>query len=116
MRLKRTTQTGLYQPRPVDHPLGRELEAISNWLDAHPELLDVVVESGNPADSARCLPMLERHRTHYGKPPTHAAFDGGYASKENLKRARALGVAHAVFSKRRGLKEADMTPSLSVPQ
>ena len=55
-------------------------------------VLDVVVETGNPADSARCLPMLERHCQHYGKAPTHAAFDGGYASKENLKQARALGV------------------------
>ena len=74
-------------------------------------VLDVVVESGNPADSARCLPMLERHCAHYGKPPTHAAFDGGYASKENLRRAKEMGVAHAVFSKKRGLKEEDMTPS-----
>ena len=30
--------------------------------------LDVVVEDGNPADSARCLPMLERHLEHYGAP------------------------------------------------
>ena len=74
-------------------------------------VLDVVVESGNPADSARCLPMLERHRAHYGGPPTHAAFDGGYASRANLEGAREMGVAHAVFSKRRGLKEEDMTPS-----
>ena len=42
MRLKRTTQMSLYQPRPVDHPLGRELESIPDWLDAHPELLDEV--------------------------------------------------------------------------
>ena len=74
-------------------------------------VLDVVVESGNPADSARCLPMLERHCAHYGDAPTHAAFDGGYASGENLKRAKEMGVAHAVFSKKRGLKEEDMTPS-----
>ena len=39
--------------------------------------LDVVVEDGNPADSARCLPMLARHVEHYGAAPTHAAFDGG---------------------------------------
>lgn len=74
-------------------------------------VLDVVVESGNPADSARCLPMLERHCAHYGKPPTHAAFDGGYASADNLKGAREMGVEHAVFSKKRGLKEEDMTSS-----
>ena len=43
--------------------------------------------------------------------PTHAAFDGGYASRENLKAAKALGVTHAVFHKKRGMKVADMTPS-----
>ena len=73
--------------------------------------LDVVVEDGNPADSARCLPMLARHVEHYGAAPTHAAFDGGYASRENLKQAKALGVTHAVFHKKRGMKVADMTPS-----
>ncbi|MDE0350778.1 MAG: ISNCY family transposase [Gammaproteobacteria bacterium] len=74
-------------------------------------VLDVVVEDGNPADSSRCVPMLERHVAHYGAVPTHAAFDGGYASRENLKAAKALGVAHAVFHKKRGMKAAAMTPS-----
>ena len=74
-------------------------------------VLDTVVEKGNPADSARCLPMLERHIEHYGTAPTHAAFDGGYASRENLKQAKALGVTHAMFHKKRGMKETDMSPS-----
>ena len=73
--------------------------------------LDVVVEDGNPADSARCLPMLERHVAHYGAAPSHAAFDGGYATKQNLEEAKALGVEHAVFHKKRGMKTEDMTPS-----
>ena len=73
--------------------------------------LDAVVEDGNPADSARCLPMLARHVEHYGAAPTHAAFDGGYASRENLKAAKALGVTHAVFHKKRSMKVTDMTPS-----
>ena len=66
---------------------------------------------GRPADSARCLPMLVLHVEHYGAAPTHAAFDGGYASREYLKAAKALGVTHAVFHKKRGMKAADMTPS-----
>ena len=73
--------------------------------------LDVVVEDGNPADSSRCVPMLERHAAHYGAVPTHAAFDGGYASLRNLEDAKALGVAHAVFEKKRSMKPEDMTPS-----
>lgn len=74
-------------------------------------VLDAVVEDGNPADSARCLPMLERHAERYGAPPERAAFDGGYASKDNLKDAKALGVRHAVFHRKRGMKVEDMTPS-----
>lgn len=30
----------------------------------------------------------------YGAAPDKAAFDGGYASKENLDAAKALGVEH----------------------
>ena len=74
-------------------------------------VLDAVVEDGNPADSARCLPMLRRHVEHYGAAPSRAAFDGGYASRGNLKEAKDLGVAHVVFNKKRGIKVADMTPS-----
>ena len=80
-------------------------------------VFDVVVEDGNPADSARppavgrCLPMLGRHIEHYGVAPSRAAFDGGYASRENLKAAKALGIEHVVFHKKRGLKVEDMTRS-----
>ena len=74
-------------------------------------VLDAVVEQGNPADSSRCLPMLERHVTHYGTAPSRAAFDGGYASKDNLNGAKALGVDHVVFHKKRGLRTEAMTPS-----
>ncbi len=54
MRLKRTTQMSLYEPVPVDHPLGEELESISDWLGAHPVLLDAVaVELGAQAERGR---------------------------------------------------------------
>ena len=74
-------------------------------------MLDVVVESGNPADSERCLPMLRRHVETYGEPPQRVAFDGGYASRANLRDAKELGVEHVMFHKKRGLKADDMTPS-----
>ena len=74
-------------------------------------VLDVVVESGNPADSERCLPMLRRHVETYGEPPQRVAFDGGYASRANLRDAKELGVEHVMFHKKRGLKADDMTPS-----
>ena len=74
-------------------------------------VLDVVVESGNPADSERCLPMLRRHVAAYRRPPQRVAFDGGYASRANLRDAKQLGVEHVMFHKKRGLKANDMSPS-----
>ena len=75
-------------------------------------VLDVVVETGNPADSERCLPMLERHVETYGEPPQRVAFDGGYASRANLADAKELGVEHvAVPARNVGLETTDMTPS-----
>jgi IS5 family transposase len=66
-------------------------------------ILDVVVEEGNPADSERLLPMLERHSNQYGRAPKQVAVDGGYASKDNLDKAKACGVEDVAFHKKRGL-------------
>jgi transposase, IS5 family len=74
-------------------------------------ILDVVVESGNPADSTRVVPMLERQVEIYGRAPRQACFDGGYASKENLFQAKAIGVQDVCFSKKRGLQIAEMVKS-----
>jgi IS5 family transposase len=63
-------------------------------------ILDVVVESGNPADAERFLPMLERHIAHHGQPPRQTASDGGYASAANLAQAKALGVSDVAFHKK----------------
>jgi IS5 family transposase len=74
-------------------------------------ILDVTVEAGNPADSERFLPMLERHMAFYGAAPRQAAADGGYASRENLKQAKAVGVSDVAFHKKCGLKIEDMVKS-----
>ena len=63
-------------------------------------ILDVVVEAGNPADAERFLPMLERHIARQGTPPRQTASDGGCASLDNLKQAKALGVQDAFHKKR----------------
>ena len=52
-------------------------------------ILDVVVETGNPADAERFLPMLDRHIARAGAPPRQTAADGGYASRANLTDAKA---------------------------
>ena len=74
-------------------------------------VFDAVVEAGNPADSARCLPMIERYAAIYGSVPEQVACDGGYASKANLAKAKALGVHDMVFHKKKGLKTTDMASS-----
>jgi IS5 family transposase len=74
-------------------------------------ILDWVVEDGNPADSTLAIRMLERQKKIYGQPPRQAAFDGGFASKPNLKDAKALGITDVSFSKKRGLEVLDMVKS-----
>lgn len=74
-------------------------------------ILDWVVEDGNPADSTLAIRMLERQKEIYGQAPRQAAFDGGFASKPNLKDAKALGIKDVSFSKKRGLEVLDMVKS-----
>jgi IS5 family transposase len=73
-------------------------------------ILDVVVEAGNPADAERFLPMLDR-QIACGVAPRQIAADGGYASLDNLKAARARGVRDVAFHKKRGLAVEDMVKS-----
>ncbi len=77
-------------------------------------VLDAVVESGNPADSARLMPMLERHIATHGVTPRQVATDGGYASGENLTRAKHLGVQDVMFHKRKNIEIDAMTSTRRV--
>ena len=74
-------------------------------------ILDLVVEAGNPADSERLLPMLERHIAHHGEAPRQLAADGGFATRANLSQAKARGVRDLAFHKKRGLRIEDMVKS-----
>ncbi len=74
-------------------------------------ILDLVIEAGNPADTERFLPMLERHIAFYGKAPRQAAADGGFASRDNLNQAKAHGVRDMAFHKKKGLRIEDMVRS-----
>jgi transposase, IS5 family len=74
-------------------------------------ILDLVIEAGNPADSDRLMPMLERHIGAYGAAPRQAAADGGFASRTNLDRAKACGVRDMAFHKKSGLSTEDMVRS-----
>src|SRR4051794_875428 len=74
-------------------------------------ILDLVVEAGNPADSDRLMPMLERHIAAYGAAPRQAVADGGFASRKNLDRAKACGLRDMAFHKKGGLAIEDMVRS-----
>lgn len=47
MREKRTDQISIFEQY-ADHEIGRELQAMSVWLDSHPEVLDWVAEDIRP--------------------------------------------------------------------
>jgi IS5 family transposase len=74
-------------------------------------VLDLAIESGNPADTDRFLPMLARQTAMYGRPPRQVATDGGYASRSNLAAAKALGVKDVAFHKKKGLEVREMVKS-----
>jgi transposase, IS5 family len=74
-------------------------------------ILDLVIEAGNPSDSERFLPMLERHIAFWGRAPRQAAADGGYATLHNLGQAKARGVSDMAFHKKAGLRVEDMVRS-----
>lgn len=74
-------------------------------------ILDAVVEDGNPCDASTTLRMIKRQKDIFGQVPQQVSLDGGYASKENLKQAKEMGVIEVAFHKKRGLKEEDMVSS-----
>jgi transposase, IS5 family len=55
--------------------------------------------------------MLERQIARCGVPPRQIAADGGYASQDNLKQAKARGVKGVAFHKKRRLAVEDMVRS-----
>ncbi len=67
-------------------------------------VLDCIVEEGNPADSTLVERTLTRHIDLFGQAPRQVAMDGGFASKDNLATAKALGVEDMAFNKKRGLE------------
>lgn len=77
-------------------------------------ILDCLIERGNPADSELFIPLLDRQKRFYGKAPRQTAADGGFASLDNLSRAKIMGVKDVSFSKKRGLSVLEMVKSLWV--
>ncbi len=69
------------------------------------------MEEGNPADSTLVERTLTRHIDLFGQAPRQLAMDGGFASKENVATAKALGVEDMAFHKKRGIEIHEMVRS-----
>jgi IS5 family transposase len=74
-------------------------------------ITDCLIVDGNPADSTLTDQMLDRQAKIYGRYPLKVALDGGFASKNNLKSAKAKGIKDVCFAKKRGLEVEDMCRS-----
>ena len=71
-------------------------------------ITDCIILEGNPRDSDLAVRMMEMHEEQFGQPAEQAAFDGGFATKENLATLKAMGIEDVMFSKRVGLAIPDM--------
>ncbi len=72
---------------------------------------DCLVVKGNPNDATVFNELLERQKEVLGKTPKKLSADGGFASKDNLQKAKQAGVEDMAFAKKRGLKVLDMVKS-----
>ena len=68
----------------------------------------LMIEKGNPADTERFMPIVARHQELYGCLPETTIADGGYASLDNIKEGRALGIKRVGFHKKKGIATSAM--------
>ncbi|MEN8128542.1 MAG: ISNCY family transposase [Planctomycetota bacterium] len=74
-------------------------------------ILDCVILEGNPADTELVEQMLDRQKQIYSRYPLKVALDGGFASKENLSKAKERKIKDVCFAKKRGIEATDMCRS-----
>jgi IS5 family transposase len=74
-------------------------------------ILDCQILKGNPADTELVEQMLDRQKQIYNRYPLKVALDGGFASKENLLKAKERKIKDVCFAKKRGLEKTDMCRS-----
>lgn len=74
-------------------------------------ITDLQILDGNPNDATLTQDTVKRHIEIFGKAPRQAAFDGAFASRENLDKLKSLGVKDVAFNKSCGLEISDMTKS-----
>ena len=74
-------------------------------------ITDCTIEDGNPADTDLVEKILDRQNEIYSRYPLKVAFDGGFASKDNLDIAKGMQIKDVCFAKKRGLHVEDMCRS-----
>jgi IS5 family transposase len=74
-------------------------------------ITDCLILDGNPADTALPDMMLDRQKEIYDRYPLKVAFDGGFASMDNLESAKGKGIKDVCFAKKRGIEVEDMCRS-----
>jgi IS5 family transposase len=74
-------------------------------------IVDCLIVDGNPADSSLTVDMLDRQKELYGRYPLKVALDGGFASKDNLNKAKEKQIKDVCFAKKRGLEVENMCRS-----
>ncbi len=74
-------------------------------------ILDCMNLKGNPSDESLPRELVERQEDIWGRVPRQIAFDGGFASKNNLAILKNMGVKDVSFSKKRGMKISEMVKS-----
>ena len=74
-------------------------------------ILDCQILKGNPSDTDLVEQLLDRQKEIYDRYPLKVALDGGFASKDNLLKAKERDIKDVCFAKKRGLKETDMCRS-----
>lgn len=74
-------------------------------------ITDCVILDGNPADSTLTVAMMKRHIELFDQVPEQVAFDGAFASIENLANLKALGIEDVGFAKARWAQIDDMVKS-----
>jgi len=86
------------RPRETQYGHKVNLATDTNGIVTYLSVLD-----GNPADKILYRPVLDAHQSLFGELPHTTVADGGYASMENVTKARANGVCRAAFHERSGL-------------
>jgi IS5 family transposase len=74
-------------------------------------VFDVMVLEGNPADSTLSVDVVRRTAEVLDSMPNSVAFDGGFASRQNLQDIKDMGVKQVAFAKGRGLQAEEMAGS-----